>query len=126
MVHNIKYLVSYYKANNLSAKGQATQQKKKVVRHCYQTTLISLERDWQEVFLGTRNPKNRSLLGVNEDFEDERNAKRPLFGAFKLLHLLEFNILRLLLCTTLLLACAWVLLCTTLRLLCLLCCIQIL
>jgi hypothetical protein len=28
MVHNIKYLVSYYKANNLSAKGQATQQKK--------------------------------------------------------------------------------------------------
>jgi hypothetical protein len=49
-----------------------------------------------------------------------------LFGAFKLLHLLELNILRLLLCTTLLLACAWVLLCTTLRLLCLLCCIQIL
>ena len=36
---------------------------------------ILLEVEEKDVVLGQRSPKNRSLLGVNEDFEGERNDK---------------------------------------------------
>ena len=34
-----------------------------------------LEVEEKDVVLGMRSPKNRSLLGVNEDFEGEHNDK---------------------------------------------------
>ena len=34
------------------------------------------------LFLGLRSPRNRSLLDVNEDFEDKHNDKRALLGTF--------------------------------------------
>jgi hypothetical protein len=41
-------------------------------------TILDLFRNPQEQ--GLRSPKNRSLLGVNEIFEDERNAAIGGFG----------------------------------------------
>ena len=37
-----------------------------------------------ELFLGSRRAKNRSILGVCEDFEVERNAKRAKVYGFLL------------------------------------------
>ena len=43
---------------------------------------MCLEVEEKDVVLGMRSPKNRSLLGVNEDFEGEYNEEIHFLFSF--------------------------------------------
>jgi len=54
------------------------------LRNAKRATLQHKKIVYFELFLGSRRVKNRSILGVCEDFEVERNAKRAKIYGFLL------------------------------------------